>query len=109
MGFKIACLTCRKAFSNNLGWKHSFGKCPECGDKYVYFNHKFRPPKRNDLKQWKVVKYLSENGFNYQHVNDKYVKLRQYGYFIYAEYPKSMQQAKEFVNKFKAQAISSII
>jgi hypothetical protein len=106
MGHKIVCLTCRKAFSNNLGCKHDFGKCQECGGRYVYSNHKFRPPKRTDLKAWKVVKYLIENGFNYQHVNDKYVKLRQYGYYTYAEYPNTMQQAKEFVVRFKAQAVN---
>lgn len=106
MGYKIACLTCRKAFSNNLGHNQKLGTCQECGSHYVYFNHKFRPPKRNNLKAWQVVKFLNENGFNYQHVNDKYVKLRQYGYYTYAQYPKGMQQAKEFVAKFKTQKVN---
>jgi hypothetical protein len=106
MGHKIVCLSCRKAFSNNLGYKHAFGKCQKCGGEYAYYNHKFRPPKRDDLKAWEVVKFLHQMGFRYQHVNQEYVKTRQYGYFILAKYPTNMREAKEFASRFAQQAIS---
>jgi len=108
MGHKIVCLTCRKAFNNNLGWEHDFGKCQECGDKYFYFNHKFKPPKRTNIKAWAVVKYLCEYGFNYQHINESYIKSRQYGHFVYAKYPSNMKEAIIFVDKHRGQAIKFI-
>ena len=83
-----------------MGYKHNFGKCQECGGDYIYYDHKFRPPKRSDLKAWQVVKFLKQNGFTYQRVYDEYIKTRQYGYYTHAVYPKSMSEAKEFVARF---------
>jgi uncharacterized protein YgiM (DUF1202 family) len=105
MGHKIVCLTCRKAFSNNVGYMHAFGKCQECNNEYIYFNHKFKPPKRSDLKSWEVVRFLYQNGFRYQHINQEYIKTRQYGYYVLAKYPTNLREAKEFANQFAQQAI----
>lgn len=101
MGYKIVCLKCRKAFSNNLGYKHNFGKCQECGSDYIYYNHKFRPPKRDNLKAWKVVSFLYQHGFTFQHVDKEYIKTRQYGYMLYDKYPTNLKDAKSFVAKYK--------
>src|SRR5690606_31330077 len=69
MGHKKVCLNCRKAFNQNSDFEIQSGfSCPECGQKMVEVNHKFRPPKKADLKSWNVVKFLIENGFLYQHV-----------------------------------------
>lgn len=105
MGHKIVCLTCRKAFSNNLGSTHKFGKCQECGGEYLYFNHKFRPPKRHNIKAWAVVRILRAHGFVYHHINERYVKTRQNGYFVYAEYPTNMKDALAFIDKYKSQVV----
>ncbi len=32
--------------------------CPECGQKMAEENHKFRPPKKSDIKAWGVSKFL---------------------------------------------------
>jgi hypothetical protein len=107
MGHKIVCLTCRKAFSNNLGYLHAFGRCQECGGEYLYFNHKFRPPKRNDIKAWRVVKFLRENGFVYHHIKE-YVPTTHSGYIVDTAYPTNMKDAVLFVNRYKDQVVKFI-
>jgi len=108
MGYKIVCFNCRKAFNNNLGAQHNFGKCTECGGEYVYFNHKFRPPRKSDLEAWKVVRFLFDIGFNFQHVVEEHIKIRENGraldYDIYGQYPRNLKEAQEFITKFKEQA-----
>lgn len=97
MGHKKVCLECRKAFSiYNNGAEEVKLTCPQCGVKVVLMPHRFRPPKKEDIKQWSLIRFLIENGFLYQHVyeNHQYVK-----------YPSSMDEAKEFVTKFKSQAV----
>ena len=101
MGYKKVCFDCRKAFS-------VFGEdtsninlvCPECGRQATLFNHKFRPPKKNNVKQWELVKFLKDNGFVYQHVYKKIGDdvLQQIAY------PETMEDAKLFVEKYKSLA-----
>ena len=95
MGYKSVCLNCRKAFSTGRDYPIS-EKCLECGNEYIFYNHKFKPPKKDDIKAWKVVGFLHEHGFNYQHVWESKES--------YAEYPKTLEEAKEFVIKYKSQA-----
>ncbi len=105
MGHKMVCLTCRKAFSTASGNQHMPAKCQECGGDYVFYNHKFRPPAKSDIKAWKVVSFLFEHGFTYQHINKKYIKPEKgYGHYILAEYPNTIIEAKDFVEKYKSQA-----
>jgi hypothetical protein len=60
-------------------------------------HHKFKPPRRNDLKRWKLVELLVKNGFLFQPVYEKI------GVAIYlkVDYPKNLIEAKEFVEKYK--------
>ena len=95
MGYKIVCLTCRKAFSIGPDYLKP-EKCSECGGSYLSYNHKFKPPKRDNLKAWKLVGFLNEHGFTYQHVKENDGN--------YVEYPKTLDEAKEFVVKYKKQA-----
>jgi len=81
------------------------GQCPECGNSYVFYNHKFKPPKKDDLKAWKVVSFLYEHGFTYQHIHKDFSNLRIENY---ADYPKNLDEAKEFVIKYKSQAKNSL-
>lgn len=69
--------------------------------------HRFRPPKQKDIKKWKVARFLMENGFLFEHVYERIYKVR--GLTVlenYANYPENMRDAKEFVLKFKEQAIT---
>lgn len=100
----MVCLTCRKAFSTATDDNHMPITCPECGNGYIFYNHKFRPPKKNDLKAWEVVSFLHENGFNYQHVHADTSVKNWWNLDNYADYPKSLSEAREFVIKYKSQA-----
>ncbi len=92
---------CRKAFSVYQNKQEDINlTCPECGNKTTLFNHKFRPPKQNDVKQWKVVEFLKERGFVYQHV----FKAADGGGQIEVSYPNSLEEAKEFIETYKSQA-----
>ena len=97
MGYKSVCLNCRKAFSQGTDYTN-FQRdklCPDCGNSMVFLSAKFRPPKKRDNKKWEVVEFLVENGFYYESIYDG-------GYVIY---PETMKEAKEFVEKYKTQAI----
>jgi DNA-directed RNA polymerase subunit RPC12/RpoP len=104
MGYKMVCLTCRKAFSTATDNQHMPSVCPECGNGFVLYNHKFAPPKRNDLKAWKVITFLYQNGFNYQHIYKTPRVHRHESNENYVEYPQTLDEAKEFVIKYKSQA-----
>ena len=99
MGYKIVCLTCRKAFSIGPDYLKP-EKCSEWGGNYLSYNHKFRPPKKDDLKAWKVVSFLNEYGFNYQHVKESNGE--------YVGYPTTLEEAKEFVDKYQKQATNTM-
>lgn len=96
MGHKKVCFTCRKAFSlYEYEAKIINLTCPECGLSTILINHKFRPPKREDIKQWQLAKFLVDNGFHFQHVYKDHVLI---------PYPTNMEDARTFVidNKIKA-------
>ncbi|WP_316794076.1 hypothetical protein [Pedobacter frigoris] len=96
MGHKKVCFECRKAYSiNGLMFSEIEHSCPECDCKAVVLNHKFRPPKREDTKQWDLAKFLVDHGFYFDHVNCN---------GSYVRYPTTMEDAKTFVVKYKKQA-----
>ena len=108
MGHKVVCLNCRKAFNISSDFTaHVPEKCPECSGKLLMFNHKFKPPKQSDIQAWKVVAFLYEHGFYYQHIQkdlpDEILKNMPIS-DRYVEYPNSLSEAKEFINKYKNQA-----
>lgn len=60
---------------------------------------RFQPPKKSDDRQWAKVQLLAEHGFFFQSV------FRREGIASYpARYPQTLEQAREFVKEFKAQA-----
>jgi hypothetical protein len=79
--------------------------CSECGKPMTLLSHRFRPPKKTDNKKWETVKYLIENGFNYDHVYQKEETNSNGGtsYKGYATYPENIRDAEEFVEKYKSQ------
>ena len=97
MGHKIVCLDCRKAFNVGADYDNTQSTiCPDCGKSASRFSHRFRPPRRNAVKQWEVVRFLHQNGFHYQHIHQPGVD--------YAPYPTKMNEAQEFVKTYAAQA-----
>lgn len=103
MGHKKVCLNCRKAFNDNT---HFEQKCSKCGRKMLLVNHKFRPPKKSDVKSWEVSTFLIENGFLYHHV---YTNIEERNGLVtkenHIDYPRTMSEARRFVAEYKSQAI----
>ncbi len=101
MGHKVVCLNCRKAFSIGTDFTaHVPSKCPECDNTLELFNQRFRPPKKAEVKAWKVIAYLFQNGFYFQHVKAKGDEMTNKEGYI--NYPSTMKEAVEFVKKYKA-------
>jgi DNA-directed RNA polymerase subunit RPC12/RpoP len=107
MGYKKVCFSCRKAFSLGTDFTVTHGStCPECGHEAIVLQHSFRPPKRDDIARWKVVEFLRNNGFVYQHIyKDIRKKNGVVSYENYADYPTTMSEAKDFVREYKDQAV----
>ena len=107
MGYKNICLGCRKAFNQGTNTKDIHNSnCPDCGLPMIALNHRFRPPKKTDLDKWRTVEYLLKNGFQYQKIYENFErkqdKIIRSGH---VSYPENLRDAKEFVIKYKDQAI----
>jgi len=101
MGHKKVCCKCRKAFSVQKNIETDINLiCPECGGKMTLFDHKFRPPKQSNSKQWELVEFLKNNGFVYQHI---YRSIER-GMTIVVKYPENMADARSFVQLYRSQA-----
>jgi len=99
MGFKLVCTNCRISFSigNDYQIEHS-KRCRNCGQNAHLLHHKFKPPKKKDKKAWEIVKFLIDHGFDFSSayvplVNEK----NEYWGNLQINYPKTMEEAKEFV------------
>ncbi|WP_163831842.1 hypothetical protein [Spartinivicinus ruber] len=92
------CFNCRSTYKRPFEGV-LYRKCPTCGGQSLSMDIRFRPPKKSNDKQWKKVQFLVENGFNFQKVYRKEGSVWQR-----ERYPQNLEQAKEFVIKFKDQA-----
>jgi predicted RNA-binding Zn-ribbon protein involved in translation (DUF1610 family) len=106
MGYKNVCFSCRKTFSIGTDYKkfHT-GNCPECNNALVFYTQKFKPPGKDDLKSWKVISFLNDYGFRFQDIYDYLPEDKKRIYAIKQNYPETLLEAKEFVAKFKRQAL----
>ena len=97
MGYKNICLESRTSYSKGSDFEnHIESNCPQCGLKMILVNHKFKPPKKSEVKKWKMVKLLVENGFKFQAVYN----LIEKGMFLKVNYPKDVNEAKDFIKKY---------
>jgi hypothetical protein len=63
------------------------------------FKRGFKAPKKTDKKQWEKIRFLFSHGFKFQ-------KIRiGHGHHDTIPYPKTLEDAKEFVIKYKKYAI----
>ncbi len=51
---KMVCFQCRRSFKE-------IARCPGCGQWLVSLGRDFKPPRRSDIKAWKVVERLYQN------------------------------------------------
>lgn len=98
----FACIDCRKSFKrlvDPLGEIPEKLPCPDCGKSAINLGRHFKPPKRSNTKQWLKVKFLVEHGFCFQRVYAENYEI--------VPYPDTIEEAKEFVEKYKKHAIQS--
>lgn len=97
----FACFECRKSFKRQVNFLEEISielPCPDCGKAATNLGRHFKPPKKSDAKQWTKVKYLVEHGFYFQ-------KIRvTSGHHDTVPYPETLEEAKEFVVKYKQYA-----
>ncbi len=107
MGYKSVCIECRKSLNRPLDMgSDRLYPCPECGKPMILLPHRFRPPKKSEDKKWETVKYLIDNGFYFQHIYEIVeTKNGVVSYQNFVAYPDNIRDAKEFVEKFKEQAM----
>lgn len=89
----FVCFKCRKSFKRP--YPAESRPCPDCGRETVGLSQKFKPPKKNAIKEWTVVKFLVEKGFLYFSVYDN---------FSSVPYPTKMDNAILFAERYKNQA-----
>src|SRR5688572_21741765 len=64
----FACFECRRSFKRPFEAGVLARKCPHCGASAKRLFEKFKPPKKDDLKQWEKVRFLYDNGFWFQSI-----------------------------------------
>jgi len=107
MGHKKVCLECRVTLNRiDDNGAELQSPCPQCSKPMTLLPHRFRPPKKADDNSWEVVLFLIQNGFYFQHiyadgVNEYHKKSSD----TYIPYPTNLRDAKEFVERYRGQAI----
>ncbi len=99
----FACLECCKSFKRQFNLAKECPQelvCPDCGGVAHNFGRHFKSPKKTDAKQWQKVRYLFEHGFRFQKIR---VGPRHHD--VVVPYPVTLDEAKEFVLKYKDHAI----
>jgi len=70
MGYKSVCVNCRKAFSQGNDFQNFRQSVYSvCGEKMILVNQKFKPPKQNSKKEWKVIGALLKGGYSSLSIN----------------------------------------
>lgn len=98
------CLSCCKSFKRALDKpirNPEIKACPECGGNSYNFGRHFKAPKKNDKKQWEKIIFLFEHGFRFQKI-----RIGEHNHDTIS-YPATLEEAKEFVVKYKQYAISA--
>ena len=97
----FVCFECCKAFKREyqIGSGIRELPCPQCGSTAHNLGRHFKPPKRRDAKQWDKVNFLFEHGFRFQ-------KIRIGGHHDTVPYPKTLEEARDFVVRYKDYAVS---
>lgn len=98
----FACLECHKSFKRGVHIDNGIPDelhCPDCGQPSYNFGRNFKAPKRSNLRQWEKIRFLKNHGFRFQKIrphldNDETIP-----------YPETLEDAKEFVIKYKKYAI----
>ena len=101
----FACLACRTSNMRHFDVEPcrypKVMDCPICNGIAINLGRHFKPPKKSNNLQWKKIKFLIEHGFLFQKI---YLNSENYET---QPYPNTMEQAKEFVIKYKRFAVKT--
>jgi hypothetical protein len=99
-----ACLTCKTAQKRHIDGNYPTKiQCPICKDSMYNLGRHFKAPAKSDSKQWKKIAFLIEHGFLFQKIRpDKYSDES-------VPYPETLEDAKDFVVKYKDWAYESAL
>ena len=75
--------------------------CAECGGPTHNLGRHFKAPRKSDLRQWEKIRFLLAHGFRFQ-------KIRVNSQDESVPYPETLDEAKEFVVKYRAYAGDAI-
>jgi predicted amidophosphoribosyltransferase len=95
--FPHVCFNCRKSFKFPV--QFSARLCPECRAPMIRLSRKFSAPKSSDRQQWEKVRYLVESGFLFYSASEMVGPSASKR----VSYPRTLQEAKLFVERFKSQ------
>ena len=87
------CFTCRKSFKRPCA--EGAPDCPDCGRELIQLSEKFRAPKLDDEKGWRVVEFVVSHGFRYHALRAPAPD--RSGRWIHRPYPTTMREARDFV------------
>ena len=99
--FPFVCFRCRKSFKYPAQPEQRV--CPQCRGPMERLSRKFSAPKSSDVMQWRKVQYLVEHGFRF---HTAYVQVAP-GVARSVDYPRTLQEAKEFVAFIRAASPAS--
>ena len=93
-----ACLACKTAHKRaahgcNSGFPLEM-ECPNCQGAMYNLGRHFKAPKKSDTEQWKKVAFLIDHGFFFQKIRPDSNGNES------VPYPKTLDEAKEFVVKY---------
>ena len=100
-GYSIsyACVTCKTAHKRHVeGTPQDYPikmKCPVCHENMFHVGRHFKPPKKTNKAQWAKVEFLIKNGFLFQKIRPESINDES------IPYPETLEEAKEFVVKYK--------
>jgi len=94
-----ACLNCKTAHKRHIdGDPIAYPlimECPICKEKMYNVGRHFKAPKKSDSAQWKKIRFLIAHGFLFQKIRPNPNSSES------IPYPDTLEEAKEFVIKYK--------
>ena len=100
----FACLECQRSFKRQFDLLEACPeslKCPRCGGEALNFGRHFKAPRKTAKRQWDKIRFLVKHGFRFQKI--RLASGRQDS----VAYPETLEEAREFIVKFKDYAIKS--
>jgi hypothetical protein len=101
----FVCFECRKCFKRQYDTSTSVRPCPHCKGNAIRMDIRFRVPKSSDNDEWKKIIFLAQHGFYFQ----KIYRLSESGGYQRVSYPSTLSEAKNFVKKYRSQALEKRI